>query len=281
MRLIKIKESILTLLSRSSAILYILIASFTISAQNQDSLPREGFADYLYQMKLYDFAAEEYERLVYQFPNESSYFEKLIAAYRHSDKPLNIETRLHNLDKHPELLVPYCKLLITNNHTGEAKEIIRKYDREIEGRQLKKELELNLALAEYRWHNAIELYNSDQNTLEDYSALIRSVENRKYKNPRIAALLSTVIPGSGRVYAKDTTDGIISFIFIAGAAFQAYRRFKQNGISSIGGWIYGGFALGFHVSNIYGSFQSAKSYNHKIDSYLYDQSIRHINADMQ
>ena len=69
-----------------------------------------------------------------------------------------------------------------------------------------------------------------------------------------------LLPGAGRVYAKDVKDGIISFIFIAATSYQSYRRFF-SGWYQICRWL-DLWRLGwFYIGNIYGSIKSAKSYN--------------------
>src|SRR5690606_34905714 len=97
----------------------------------------------------------------------------------------------------------------------------------------------------------------------EYEGIIAEGLALKRKSPAVAGIMSAVIPGSGRVYARDYKDGLISLLFIGGTAFQSYRRFHDKGIKSVGGWIYGGISFGFYVANIYGSVQSAKIFNAK------------------
>ncbi len=83
--------------------------------------------------------------------------------------------------------------------------------------------------------------------------------NPEYKSPWTAAILSTVLPGSGKVYTGNYVDGFFSFILNGLFIWLAYDNFDngRNGrgvlMSLIGGFLYAG--------NIYGSAASAQNYN--------------------
>ncbi|MEM7659009.1 MAG: hypothetical protein AAF399_22995, partial [Bacteroidota bacterium] len=98
--------------------------------------------------------------------------------------------------------------------------------------------------------------------------------------PALAVGLSTLLPGSGRLYTNQWPDGLISFLLISGLSYASYRNFNRNGRSSALGWIYGGIALGFYAGNIYGSYHSAIRYNelqkskiHRSIQFLLDRSF--------
>lgn len=261
-------------------VLALLIPALVTYSQGQIDKKEVGFADYLFQLKQYDFAAEEYERLYYNQPDSLVYLSKLVKTYRLRGGLHTLSNRLIDREfTDKDIFKSYFKLLISNSFSTEANELLDSngdFFTPIESQ----ELYFNLALAEQKWFNAIELYNQSSEGLGRYRELVGNISNRSYKSPTKAALLSTIVPGAGRAYAKDYKDGIISFVFVLAAAVQSYQRFKKNGVSSIGGWIYGGFALGFHVSNIYGSYRSAQYYNNKINKTLYDQSLYYINSDL-
>ena len=109
--------------------------------------------------------------------------------------------------------------------------------------------------------------------IENLSIMYRTT---KTKSPVKAGIFSAVIPGSGRVYTQDYTNGLLSLLFIGGSAWQSASRFKQNGITSVTGWIYGGIAFGFYLGNIYGSVKSAKKYNNKKYQILDEKTKNYI-----
>ncbi|MCX8009514.1 MAG: CDC27 family protein, partial [Ignavibacteria bacterium] len=94
----------------------------------------------------------------------------------------------------------------------------------------------------------------------------------KFKSPLLAGLYSSMIPGSGKIYTENYTDGVTSFVLTSLFAFLSYDNFKNY--HQFRGWIFGGTSLFFYLGNIYGSILSAKLFNlNKIHEYqrdLYD-----------
>jgi len=109
--------------------------------------------------------------------------------------------------------------------------------------------------------------------------LIVQEKHLKYKSAGLAVAMSAIIPGSGKIYTKDWKDGIIAFIMNGACMWQAYRGFHKGGISSVHGWIYAGFGFGFYSGNLYGTFKSAKRYNHRLDDKIYKKIEESFNTD--
>ena len=91
--------------------------------------------------------------------------------------------------------------------------------------------------------------------------LTSSFEQQKYKKPMVALAMSAVIPGSGKAYSKRWGDAAISFLFVTTSAWASYRAFKQKGVRSFNGWMFGGIAFSFYTSGLYGSFKAARTHN--------------------
>jgi len=94
--------------------------------------------------------------------------------------------------------------------------------------------------------------------------ITRSFEQQKYKKPMVALAMSAVFPGSGKAYSKRWGDAAISFLFVTSSAWASYRAFKQKGVKSFNGWMFGGVAFSFYTSGLYGSFKSAKTHNQNL-----------------
>lgn len=86
-------------------------------------------------------------------------------------------------------------------------------------------------------------------------------ENEKFKSPSVSLLMSAVIPGSGKLYSNRFGDALISFLSITTNAYASYRAFNKKGIKSVNGWIFGSLAFSFYSANLWGSAKSAKKYN--------------------
>ena len=83
-----------------------------------------------------------------------------------------------------------------------------------------------------------------------------------HKNPFIAGISSTIIPGLGRAYSDRLGDGIFSFFFTVGSSAVSYYYYKkENRGLAIG---FGTFGILFHFGNIYGSVKSAKLFNKRV-----------------
>lgn len=83
--------------------------------------------------------------------------------------------------------------------------------------------------------------------------------NPGYKSPTLAAVLSTVVPGLGKIYAGETSDGITAFLFNGILGFLAYDNFRAH--HKLRAWIFTGLTALFYGGNIYGSISAAQIYN--------------------
>jgi TM2 domain-containing membrane protein YozV len=82
------------------------------------------------------------------------------------------------------------------------------------------------------------------------------------KSATTAALLSTVVPGAGKIYTGEIGDGITSLAVTALSAYLAYSNFKAD--HRFRGWLFTGLAAFFYGGNIYGSAASARIYNARL-----------------
>jgi hypothetical protein len=83
--------------------------------------------------------------------------------------------------------------------------------------------------------------------------LVRRYDALPRKSPVLAAALSMVVPGLGRVYIGRWPDGLMSFLLIGTTAFLAGQGFYAEGEGSVRGWILGGIAGLLYAGNVYGS----------------------------
>jgi len=92
---------------------------------------------------------------------------------------------------------------------------------------------------------------------------IRSLYFKKYypeqKDETTAGIISAIIPGAGKIYTENYSDGITSFLFTSVLGFLSYNNFKNN--HDVRGWIFAALTGYFYAGNIYGSVASARIYN--------------------
>lgn len=82
--------------------------------------------------------------------------------------------------------------------------------------------------------------------------------NVSENSPFIAAVLSAILPGSGRVYSGRPMDGLMGFWTFYLTASSAYDSIKND--RPIAGPILGATAVYVYLGEIYGAWRSAKYY---------------------
>ena len=78
------------------------------------------------------------------------------------------------------------------------------------------------------------------------------------KSPYLAAVLSAVVPGTGRAYVGRPWDGLMGFMTVALTATAAYGGLSTD--RPIEGGIFLSFATIFYTGEIYGAWRAAKYY---------------------
>lgn len=244
----------------------------SVAQEETSRLNPSAFADFLYNSELYDFASEEYERLIFDEPGNLVYLKRLLKCYQKTgnDDRLMPFDKMKEIDDKETLQEFYDLLLLTNNISYMDMMMAEKSS--LFSMEESMDHAFKSAIARRDWNGLSELKIPHTDT-KKYDPLFDKIENTRFKKPATAAIMSAIIPGAGRVYAKDTKDGLISLFIVGSTAYQSYRRFNQKGIKSVSGWIFGGISLGFYISNIYGSYQSAKYYNKKLDDKIYQFAL--------
>ncbi len=252
-----------------AGILLFCIAAFPGFAQedlmNYDNSLK--FARYLSQSRQYEFAAEEYERLHFQWPDDTTVSLELVTTYR--------------LNRDCSQFLNSYQILSRNNSLYTQESFSKEYLRFCLSCKIEHPLYLDItstldqdekAFYTLGYYWALQQYDSafsfnsrNADILSEYHpqlfSLTQSFQMQRFKSPALAMAMSAVLPGSGKAYSKRWGDAAISFILVSTSAFASYRAFKRKGIKSVNGWIFGGVAFSFYSSNIYGSYKSAKRYN--------------------
>lgn len=273
------------LLIRTIFTCLILTSFFSINCQSQDLYNQENsrkYADFLYSGQQYKLAAEEYERLIWFDENNQGFRTRLIKSYRLSGNLESGIKRIYSLygdslQYMPEKLaseftimelltdsLPVAVNFVNLNETIPRlqKAIYTSYGLLLSGDYRKSSLYIRDCL--------------DENIAIPMNVVMLSekAERTKFKSPFLAGSFSAVVPGSGKFYTKNWTDGIISFLFVATNTWQAYRGFSKDGIRSGYGWVFTGLSSSFYIGNIFGSVKAARRYNRnkksEIDNAIYE-----------
>lgn len=257
--------------------IYIFYLAFTsvffpfldVNAQDLfDKEHTERFATFLYQSQQYELAAREYERL-YILDKEGQPNIQLFKSYRLADKNAMGINRINDIypdptSYPPETFFELSRMLLMTEQFDLYSDIIPKQN-------YLTDVDKNLLLgiqsvyaketkAKYALQSSVEMQFHNRSLLQVHN-ILTEYQHEKWKNPALAASLSAIVPGLGRWYAGDWKNAIVSALFVGVNGYQSYRGFRNSGVSSAGGWIFGAIGLGFYVGNIYGATWTAKRKN--------------------
>lgn len=225
------------------------------------------FARYLKASGQYDFASQEYERLHFMSPADTTVRFEMVQNYRlnkQCDKLAfshelfkNEIFQLHSLSFAEE----FIKFSITCK-SGDDR--IFKITSLLEP-ELKSFYELSYYWATGETNSVISYVDQNENLLKTTSPDLFQVSaqfsKEKHKSPVLASVFSAILPGSGKAYSKNWGDALVSLLFVSTNAWASYRAFNKKGVKSVNGWIFGGLAFSFYSSNIFGSAKAAKKFN--------------------
>jgi hypothetical protein len=113
-----------------------------------------------------------------------------------------------------------------------------------------------------------EIFNSGKCTdpnisLIEFSLYVQKTEmfRRRKKSGFLAGLFSTIIPGSGKIYAGKPHEALTSFVPVVFNLAQAGEGYYYKKFESPHLYVFGSIGTVFYTSNIYGSFKAAKRKN--------------------
>ena len=240
------------------------------------------YAEYLFSSHQHSLAAEEYERLIYFDEDNAGFRLNLIKSYRLSGDLNSGINRIYSLYgdslfQMPENLAKeFMTMELLTDSLSQVLDFLNR-TRTISGSSRAVFQSYSLLLAGDYEKSGLFIRNaiSDDTPIPLNILMIsEKAERMKFKSPFIAAGLSAVVPGSGKFYTKNWTDGLISLMFVATNAWQAYRGFNADGVNSAYGWIFTGLSSSFYIGNIFGSVKAAKRYNknkkNEIDNQIYE-----------
>jgi len=229
------------------------------------------FAEYLYNTGQFELSQHELERISFFCEYDSTSQLTLLKTYRKTKSfgkadqffgSKSIDS-LNSMNR--EFRDEYIRLLMSENRYSDVQKTI---DAGLDFDQ-KEEHQIGTELLLKKWEKAYQLSLRDSPQINFKIAGLRKVAEKSYnarrKSPVLAALMSAVIPGTGKMYCGYWGDGVMSFMFTASSTFFAVRGFNKFGTKSVYPWIIGGLAVSYYSANIYGGASSANRYNDNLD----------------
>lgn len=271
-------------------LIFILIGPHHSLCYSQDLYDKEHsqkFAEYLSSSQQHALAAEEYERLVYFDNNSVGYKYNLIKSYRLSGDLKSGIKRIYSfygrsLDTMPQILASeFVKLELLADSLPVAGGFINQQSKlSFENKAVFHSYNLLLS-GQYK---EASLYaEASATSYPAFPAALLNLSQKagkiKLKSPFIAAGFSAVIPGTGKFYTRNWSDGLFSLLFVAGNAWQAYRGFNEHGVKSGYGWAFASLSASFYIGNIIGAAKAAKRYNKNRRNEVDNQVFEFVRTD--
>ena len=247
--------------------LLVWTASFTQAQDIYTPNKSKEFASYLFKSGQYDLSASEYERLLFLEKNNDSLKLALVNSYFNNGELERAVKRAESLyPKSGQFTNPMAELYLQMLILGKQFDKFDQKSDQLPIEQQKKSIyDLHREVMAGNWESVEakipQIPPSEHRSISNLKVLSARAEAFKPKKPWVAVMMSAILPGSGKFYTGNFKDGIFSFLVVGGTAFQAYRGFNKDGVSSTSGWIFSGLATGFYAGNMYGSAKSAHVYN--------------------
>lgn len=269
---------------------FILIGLYPHFCYSQDLYNLENsrkYAEYLSSSQQYTLAAEEYERLVYFDKSNIRFKYDLIKSYRLAGDLNSGIKRIYSffgnaLDTMPQIVATeFVRLQLLTDSLSVAENYIQQKNKlSLENKAVFQTCDL---LLNVNYKEASLLATESAGRYTDFPVavlnLTRKASDMKFKSPFMAAGFSAIIPGSGKFYTRNWSDGIISMLFIAGNAWQAYRGFHEHGVKSGYGWTFASLSASFYIGNIFGAVKAAKRYNKNKQNEIDNQVFEFVRSD--
>ena len=257
---------------------------FQSIAQDPFSLENSRrFAAYLYDSEQFDLAADEYERVVFMDPADSSSVRFLLRSYRlQGQYEVGVKRafdlwQMENV-RSEALVKEIFTLAVRSGDFIRAERFIREQGLLDPSEAFAFLLAHDMLKDDWisAVHRLREPDHPQSSQISDLQLRVEGYFQLPEKNPWISAGLSTLVPGLGKVYTGDWSDGVVALLFVASNAWQAYRGFNRDGINSTYGWIFGSIGAAFWLGNVYGSYQAAHKYNDRKRKAYYEQNQAYI-----
>jgi hypothetical protein len=225
------------------------------------------FADYLFCGKDYLRASEEYAKYLKENYDDSVEFKSALALQRigsyenalHKFEHISINSALYTDARQEYFRTMFIQKDFTSLQNFSITSDSAKPDYSFLMRL--KNISLLLSKEEVPEEKSfISAFPFSEN--ENIKKIYELKVNPPCKSPLLAGIMSAIIPGSGKLYTEDYTDGLFAAFLTGIFGYIAYTDFKAD--HNVRGWIFSGITAFFYSGNIYGSIASAQIYNAKI-----------------
>lgn len=239
-------------------ILLCCVVEISFGQNLYDTAHTKVFAEYLYNTRQYKFAAQEYSRLAdstFSFNLDYSLkaVECYVFDYDYKNALLLFENRvLPSINNHPNLFFDYVKLLVRNQRYNLA----YNYCDSVKPPNMIKSYNIKYCLGVIT--DLQFSYNSEM-LMPEVIILTESVVKQKKMFPAVA--MSSVLPGTGRIYCGYVSEGVTSLLRSCFDYLHVAYGFHKYGFGDPYPIFFAAVSACFYVGNIFGTVKSVKKYN--------------------
>jgi tetratricopeptide (TPR) repeat protein len=171
----------------------------------------------------------------------------------------------------------------------EARKIIRQVNTEDETNLSLVNFELSgINMLQGNWSKAkeqIQQLNTNIATINQQivalSQIIKKQETHRSKSPLLAGVMSGIIPGSGKIYAGKTGEGIASMIATTGFGLITWENYRKLGIGHAKTIFFASIFAANYVSNIYGSVISVRIIENEYKDAIHNQVLFQLHIPLR
>jgi len=255
---------------KNITVLILLVVPYLVKAQLSDenilSLNnRLKFGNHLFNERDYLRAMNEFREYLKKEDSDTIRFklsESLYHIGRYKESAESFKGLFFNSSLSEEARLAFYKSNFMLNEFGKFRQLILhdNYQSEKYGREINRLgfishlLDYSILPDSNNFFSAFE-----DSSKSDIRKFYLSKKYPEYKNPTTAALLSAILPGLGKIYTNNISDGITSLIATGLLTYLSINNFQND--HQFRGWLFAGLAAFSYAGNIYGSAASAQIYN--------------------
>jgi hypothetical protein len=113
-----------------------------------------------------------------------------------------------------------------------------------------------------KFNGSFSYTSREEINLNDY---YNRIGDHKHRSPLLAGILSTAIPGLGKIYAGKKAEGIASLLYVGALSLVTYDLYATKGITNPFFIISAGLTAVFYSGNIWGSVAAVKKTNNEFN----------------
>ncbi|MCF8231296.1 MAG: hypothetical protein K9J27_03825 [Bacteroidales bacterium] len=101
------------------------------------------------------------------------------------------------------------------------------------------------------------------------------------KSPWVAGMMSALVPGSGKIYAGKTGQGISSFLTVGGMGFVTWENYRKNGWKDFKTLFFATVFSAFYAGNIHGTVMTVKITENEFQKEYDNKILFHLHIPLR